>query len=316
MNDLALQLIALQVGLPLGLILLHAVVPAASSAGLWLRSAAIGLLVLHVALAGVWLFPPYWTPYALGALLLVASLRTGHRLARRPPARRTWLRWGEVGLGAIGALAGVVLLIPALQGRAAPSDAVDLAMPLGPGTYLVANGGRTEVLNSHLMTLTEERFRPWRGQSYGVDIVGIDRWGRTAHGLAPTDPRAYVIYGTEILAPCPGTVVEALDGVPDMEVPRMDREHMAGNHVLLSCGGAVVLLGHMAPGSVSVERGDGVATGDLLGRVGNSGNSNAPHLHIHVQRGLSEEAPLSGEPLWLTIGGRFPLRNDLLSVPE
>lgn len=316
MNELALQLMALQVGLPLALILLHSLVPAASWTGLWLRTAAVALLILYAALVGVWLFPPFWTPYLLAALLLLATLRSGRRLARRGATRRTWPRWIETGLSTAGAVVSLVLLAPALQGRAAPPDAVDLSMPLGPGTYLVANGGTSEAVNSHLMTLTGERFRPWRGESYGVDLIGIDRWGLTARGLAPRDPTAYVIYGAEILAPCSGTVVAAVDGIADMEVPLMDRGNMAGNHVLLSCGENAVLLGHMAPGSVAVGPGDEVATGDLLGRVGNTGNTNAPHLHIHVQRGLPEGAPLSGEPRWLTVEGRHLVRNDILTVPD
>jgi hypothetical protein len=209
--------------------------------------------------------------------------------ARRSPARRAWLRWGEAGLGAAGAVAVIVLLVPAIQVRATPTSTVDLAIPLGPGTYLVANGGTSGAINAHLMTLAGDRFRPWRGQSYGLDLIGIDRWGRTARGLGPTEPRAYVVYGAEILAPCSGTVIAA-DGIPNMEVPLMDRENMAGNHVLLSCGENAVLLGHMAPGSVAAGAGDEVATGDLLGRVGNTGNTNAPHLHIHVQRGLPDSA--------------------------
>jgi murein DD-endopeptidase MepM/ murein hydrolase activator NlpD len=43
------------------------------------------------------------------------------------------------------------------------------------------------------------------------------------------------------------------------------------------------LLGHLRRGSVRVRRGDRVRAGDLLGRVGNSGNSTEPHLHFHVQ---------------------------------
>lgn len=51
----------------------------------------------------------------------------------------------------------------------------------------------------------------------------------------------------------------------------------------------------------------------VLGAVGNSGNSDEPHLHIHVQRGMTAEAPMLGEPVPLTLEGRFPLRNDRFS---
>jgi hypothetical protein len=295
---------------------LHAFVPAASALGLALRTAAMGLLLVYSALVGVWLFPPYWTPYALAAVLLVATVTAGRRLARQRSVRRSWLRRCEIGLASVATLVLAGMIAPALQGRAAPQAALDLASPLGPGRYFVTSGGTTEAINAHLMTLgQEERFRPYRGQSYAVDLVGIDRWGLTASGAAaPSDPRAYVIYGADILAPCEGSVVEAVDGIADMTVPQMDREHMTGNHVLLACEEHVVLLAHMAPGSVTVVPGEEVAVGDLLGRVGNSGNSAAPHLHIHVQRAGPVGEPIAGEPLWFTIDGHFLVRNDILTV--
>jgi murein DD-endopeptidase MepM/ murein hydrolase activator NlpD len=38
----------------------------------------------------------------------------------------------------------------------------------------------------------------------------------------------------------------------------------------------------VVPRSVTVRVGDRVVRGQVLGRVGNSGNSSAPHLHMHV----------------------------------
>ena len=67
--------------------------------------------------------------------------------------------------------------------------------------------------------------------------------------------------------------------------------------------------------AVQARAGERVATGAPLGRLGNSGNSAAPHLHVHVQRGVPDGAPLGGEPLWFTVEGRFLRRNDVLEVP-
>lgn len=94
----------------------------------------------------------------------------------------------------------------------------------------------------------------------------------------------------------------------------MDRENMAGNHVAVDCGGFFVVLAHLRRGSIRVGRGDALQTGDLIGEMGNSGNSSEPHLHIHAQRGLPDGAPLGGQPLGLTINGRFLVRNDRLEV--
>ena len=52
-------------------------------------------------------------------------------------------------------------------------------------------------------------------------------------------------------------------------------------------GGAFVLYAHMKPGSVRVKTGDKVKRGDVIGHVGNTGNSSEPHLHLHVMDGPS-----------------------------
>jgi hypothetical protein len=119
-------------------------------------------------------------------------------------------------------------------------------------------------------------------------------------------------------------VVVAVDGLPDLPVPERDREHMAGNHVIVSCDlsarpageGAPevwVVLGHLRQGSVRVSPGDVVAVGDPLGRVGNSGNTDEPHLHIHAQTPGTTAAPLSGEPLPMLIDGAWLARNQRIT---
>jgi len=145
--------------------------------------------------------------------------------------------------------------------------------------------------------------------------VALDGFGLRARGVPPADPRAYVIYGARVLAPCAGQVVIAVDGLPDMQVPEVDRDHLAGNHVVLRCLDADVLLGHLQPGSVQVGAGAHVAVEDWLGSVGNSGNTGEPHLHIHAQSPGSTTAPLGGDPRPIQFNGRFPVRADRIEVP-
>lgn len=213
----------------------------------------------------------------------------------------------------------LVLLVPAVAGHRAPSEAVVRFAPLEAGTYLVTSGGTNAAVNDHPMTLAGKRYTPWRGQSHAVDLIAIDRWGQRTIGLSPVEPSRYLIYGRRrVLAPCDGTVRRAFDDAPDMPVPMMDREHMLGNHVVLRCGEVHVVLAHLASGTILVSPGEVVATGETLGRAGNSGNSGnsaEPRLHLHVQRGLPPDSPISGEPSWFTIDGRFLVRGDILRVP-
>ena len=85
--------------------------------------------------------------------------------------------------------------------------------------------------------------------------------------------------------------------------------NVPGHHVILRCGEVWVLLGHMRQGSVAVRARDSVAVGQPLGRVGNTGNTDEPHLHIHAQRPGTTKSPMSGDPLSICVGAIYPSRN-------
>lgn len=312
-------LFLLQLVLPLLLIAWMALAPPRTLFAFWLQVFATAAALSAAALLGIWLVPPWWAPYAFGvALAAAAGLGLRRRLPFVSALPSTWGAWVFAGLFLVLGLASAYGLLVALRSRTAPPPAaVNLAFPLGPGRYLVVNGGSGFSTNAHLFTLdaTVPRLRDWRGQSYGVDLVQVDTLGLRAKGLQPTDPHAYRIYGSRVLAPCAGQVVAAVDGLPDMPVPEVDRDHLAGNHVLLRCSQADVLLGHLSPGSVQVRTAATVAIGDWLGSVGNSGNTGEPHLHVHAQRPGPIGAPLGGDPLPILFDGRFPVRGDRFELP-
>ena len=52
-------------------------------------------------------------------------------------------------------------------------------------------------------------------------------------------------------------------------------------------GGYFALFAHLETGTVAVKRGDRIKAGQVIGRVGDTGNSDAPHLHFHVMDGPS-----------------------------
>ncbi len=88
---------------------------------------------------------------------------------------------------------------------------MDIAFPLEPGRYLVVNGGDLPLLNAHFMTLTNPAYADYRGQSYAVDLIGIDRFGwRATTPLGTNDPADYLIFGAAVLAACDGTVTHAV----------------------------------------------------------------------------------------------------------
>jgi murein DD-endopeptidase MepM/ murein hydrolase activator NlpD len=59
-----------------------------------------------------------------------------------------------------------------------------------------------------------------------------------------------------------------------------------GNHVIARSGDVIAAFAHLAPGSVAVKKGQAVRTGDVIGRVGHTGNSTSPHLHFQLMDSL------------------------------
>ncbi len=307
-----------QLLLPLALLLWMLIAPPRSRLGVGLQLVASLLVLWAMERVGIWLFPPWWTPHAAAALLISAALWAW----QRGRLRTTWpdgvVGWAVALLFAAAGAAGTFYTARATAGAQPPAQPiVALAWPLRGGTFMVVNGGNALSINAHLMTLDAAipRFREWRGQSHGVDIVQIDAFGLRAKGIQPAEPGAYRIYAAKVHAPCTGDVLVAIDGLPDMRPPAADRDHLAGNHVLLRCNEADVLLGHFRPGSLTVAAGTRVRSGDLIAEVGNSGNTGEPHLHIHAQRPGPPGAPLGGEPLHITLGGRYLVRGDRVELP-
>lgn len=308
-----------QLLLPLALLSWVAFYPAAGWLAWGLQLISVAAILLGIALAALWTMPPFWTPYAYGLVFVVITV--SQLVWREGPGPGLWEMSAAhsviVLLVAGMGLLGGYLAFQAVKGRTPPEEAVvDIAAPFAPGHYLVAHGGSTTMVNGHLKTLNPaaEPFRPWRGQSKALDIFRITPLGLHKDGWLPTDPAEYLTFGVPVTAPCQGEVALVVDGIKDMPVPEMDRTHMAGNHIAIDCGDFFVILAHLRRGSITVGTGDKVEPGEPLAEMGNSGNSSEPHLHVHAQRGLPEDAPLSGEPLWLTINGRFLVRNDTLRV--
>lgn len=313
-----LTLYLLQCLAPLALVAWIAIVPPRSIIGFWTQAVATAVGIIAIGLVGLWVFPPWWVPWALAALLVAVILAHFRRQRRTLPwPDRIWGWLGLVSFGTLGLFAANQIRLAAGGMHTPGGEIINLASPLGPGTYLVANGGAALSLNAHYEVLDTSilAHRPWRGEAYGVDLVAIDRWGLRADGIIPIDPSHYFIFGRPVVAPCAGRVTVADDGFPDMNVPEVDPVNLGGNHIFLRCGRVDIVLGHFRKGSLVVHVGQVLATGDKIAEAGNSGNTSEPHLHIHAQLPGTAAQPFSGTPLPIRINGRFLVRNERLVVP-
>ena len=120
----------------------------------------------------------------------------------------------------------------------------------------------------------------WASERWAYDLV------MEPQSTGSKNLEDYGIYDKEIVAPISGTIVAAYDNENDIEPTTEDFLSSEGNHVYIKIDetGTYLLLNHLKKGSISVKVGDHVNEGHIVGRVGNSGTTSEPHLHIHHQR--------------------------------
>jgi hypothetical protein len=314
-----LLIFAVQLGVPALLAALMLWRPAQNAVGVGFQLAGSLMAILAIGRLGIWLFPPWWTPWVAAALVMLGALRIlwhPDRLSVWPSGRHQLLLAGGWTMVALLSAWGQA---PATYGRRPPVSpaAVELALPVVDGEYLVVNGGNVPQLNAHRASAdtSNAHLQPWRGNGHAVDLVAVNRWGLRARGLRPRDPARYESFGRPVVAPCGGRVAAVEGRLPDMPVPEWDRDNIAGNHVLIECQGVHVLLGHLQQHSVLVALGDHVAVGDRLGAIGNSGGTDEPHLHVHAQLPGPAGAPFAGDPLPMRLDGEYLVRGSRLRLP-
>ncbi|GLR53800.1 M23 family metallopeptidase [Shinella yambaruensis] len=223
--------------------------------------------------------------------------------------RRRWNASSSVlrthGFTAAMAVFFLALTARALSGYGYQETAVDLAFPFGAGTYYVGQGGGTASINHHHGS---------QSQRFALDIVALNGFGMRAAGLMPENLSDYAIYDREVKSPCNGIAISTHDGIDDNRISETNTEAPAGNHVILACGTARILLAHFRKGSIVVADGAIVTKGETLGRVGNSGNSSEPHLHMHAYLGGTRDYN-EGQGVPMTFDGRFLVRGSTVTVP-
>ena len=150
-------------------------------------------------------------------------------------------------------------------------------------------------------------------------------------------------YGKEVYAPCNGKIVEVQDGYKERRVVHFIKDIFVvlknaltfnpekngwqpalGNYIIMECSENVfAFFAHFQEGSITVTLGEKVKKGQVLGKVGHSGNSTAPHLHFHLMdntdllkaKGIPcvfEKYDIFQDGHWQTITNGVPTDKDLI----
>lgn len=174
-------------------------------------------------------------------------------------------------------------------------------------------------------------------QRFALDLRQIDGQLNT-HPPGTADKEAYYAWGQAVRSMARGRVVYVANGDPDLEIgaPIPSMQHPAGNHVVVQHGpAAFAVYAHLQQGSVAVAKDQWVERGQLLARVGNSGASSEPHLHVHLaDRWQAASDPVAAfylsqglpalfwgaqvyrEGVWLSLRGTTPTESDIVVPAE
>ncbi len=187
-----------------------------------------------------------------------------------------------------------------LDGAAVPvaPEAAPIGPPLRGGVWLAGNGPANQ--SGHRRALIPVDGTPAIAQRFAIDYVKVGDDYRTFSGDQLKN-ESYYAQANDALAVADGIVVALKDGIPENVPGPTSRavpitlETVGGNHVIIDIGGGrYAFYAHLKPGSLGVRQGDRVRRGQVIGLVGNSGNSTEPHLHFHISDGNS---PLGSEGL-------------------
>jgi hypothetical protein len=163
-----------------------------------------------------------------------------------------------------------------------------LDAPLRGPRYIAGDGCCDST--RHLRATLPLNGTAYDAQRFAIDWEQLDTQDRIYVGN-PKQPGSYVIYGKPVYAVADARVIAAVDGMADSPIgalPNLPPDKADGNHVILALGnGRFALYAHFEPHSVQVTEGQTVRRGQLLGRVGTTGNSSEPHLHFQVTDGPS-----------------------------
>jgi murein DD-endopeptidase MepM/ murein hydrolase activator NlpD len=188
--------------------------------------------------------------------------------------------------------------------RVAEEDPARIGAPLFGKRWLTGEGC-CDTITSHRGAIFPIDGTFHAPERFAIDWVKVGENGRLYDG--PKDKLlSYPTYGAKIRSVADGRVVATRDTEPE-QTPGQFPSGLAlndfgGNYVVIKIGeGRYAYYAHLQKGQkgVLVEPGDRVEKGQVIGKLGNTGNTDAPHLHFML---IDGKAPLTSSALPFEIG--------------
>ncbi|MDN3494866.1 M23 family metallopeptidase [Planococcus sp. APC 4015] len=124
-------------------------------------------------------------------------------------------------------------------------------------------------------------------ERYAIDYVQLDENGSFLTGPAD-ELDSYPYFGSDIVAVGDGPIVSMRFDLPEQtpggNPSGLTLDEYGGNHIVQDLGdGVYAFYAHLQTGNpLDVEVGQQLVKGETIGLLGNTGNTDAPHLHFHL----------------------------------
>lgn len=298
--------VAIHLALPLLLLIDFVYRKSKSKIGLLIKAALYIAIICFLYSWGQWpLVGSYYLRYLIIAIILLLFFLSFKKFQSIKILKPIGV-WNTLAVISTGLLLFFFLTMNfnAINGRKYPTNGIELEFPLKNGTFYVASGGSSKLINNHMRDYPNS-------QEFALDINKLGKYKNASKGILSKKNTDHYIYSDTIFCPCDGRILEVKNDVKDNEHGSMNvsSENGTGNFVNIKCEEDIfVFMPHLKKNSVLVSKDMRVYKGMPLGLVGISGFTQEPHVHLQAAK-YDSDSSLVGIPIFFK--GRGLFRNDI-----
>ncbi|MBF0298120.1 MAG: M23 family metallopeptidase [Oligoflexia bacterium] len=167
------------------------------------------------------------------------------------------------------------------------SKPITISSPVKGKNWVSVNGPSNKSLHRRIISTNNGKITI--PEKYAVDWVKIDDKRDNLYKNNGQTNDDFFSYGQEVMAVADGKVVVVKNGIPDNDISNekvsteINQNNVSGNYISIKIGKDLYAnYSHLREGTLRVKMNDKVHKGQVIGLLGNSGNSTAPHLHFQL----------------------------------